>query len=55
MYGCMCVCMYVCMYVSIYVQTDFDRLHLRRSSGGRGLIGLVECVLDEEVGLAYYI
>ena len=38
MYVCVCVCVYVCMCVSVYVQTDFDRLHLPRSSGGRAWI-----------------
>ena len=40
----------------IHPQACIDQLYLAKRSGGpRGLIGLGECVRDEEMGLAYYI
>ena len=39
----------------LHPQADVDQPYFRRTSGGRGLIGLEEVVRDEEMGLAFYI
>ena len=43
------------MYGAHHPQADIDRLYLRRADGGRGLIGIEDCVWMEQESLLRYI
>ena len=40
---------------ALHMRSSVDRLYLKRSEGGRGLISVEECVRKEELGLAEYV
>ena len=40
---------------ALHPQADVDRLYLKRSEGGRGMIGVEDCVIVETNSLMSYI
>ena len=42
------------IYRALHPQADFDKLYLKRSEGGRGLLSIEECVIIETNSLVNY-
>ena len=46
---------YLTMNGAFHPKSDVDRLYVKRKEGGRGLIGVEQCVRSEENGLGFYV
>eukprot|EP00795_Rhopilema_esculentum_P000376 gene376-biopygen6975 len=43
------------MYGAFHQKSDVDRLYVKRKDGGRGLIGIKDCIRSEENNLGLYV
>ena len=43
------------MYGGLHPKSDVDRLYVKRKEGGRGLISVERCIIEEENHLGFYV